>query len=79
MIHGTQKAAVIVMHDINLVARVADQAALLVEGRVAAFGKPGEVLTPAVLGSAYKVPLAVIRDPETGASVLIPREDSGDL
>ena len=66
------RAAVIVMHDLNLVARVADSVALIVAGRLEAFGTPREVLTADILGKAYQVSLGVIQDPETGASVIIP-------
>ena len=76
LIHESQtlhdRAAVIVMHDLNLVARVADSVALIVAGRLEAFGSPREVLTAEILGKAYQVSLGVIQDPETGASVIIP-------
>jgi iron complex transport system ATP-binding protein len=66
------------MHDMNLVARVADQVALLVAGRLAAKGSPDEVLTADTLGKAYQVPLKVIRDPQSGASIIVPINDGGD-
>jgi len=77
LIHEEQamqdRAAIIVMHDLNLVARVADVVALIVSGRLAAFGSPHEVLTAETLGKAYQVELGLVNDPETGASVIIPR------
>ena len=78
LIHGTEKAALIVMHDMNLVARVADQVALLVAGRLAAKGSPEEVLTAETLGIAYQVPLKVIRDPQSGASIIVPINNEKD-
>ena len=57
---------VAVMHDLNLSAMFADRMALLVEGRLAAFGRPAEVLTDDHLGCAYGCPLRVNRAPPTG-------------
>jgi iron complex transport system ATP-binding protein len=79
IIPGTDKAAVIVMHDLNLAARVADQVVLLVDGRVAASGTPDEVLTAELLGRAYRVPLGIFRDPETGTNVIVPHNGVPDL
>lgn len=57
---------VAVMHDLNLSAMFADRMALLVEGRLAAFGRPAEVLTDDHLSCAYGCPLRVGRAPATG-------------
>ncbi len=69
----SDKAAIIVMHDLNLVARVADAVALIVEGHLVAFGPPQEVLTANILGRAYQVMLDVVSDPATGSSIIVPR------
>jgi iron complex transport system ATP-binding protein len=52
-------AVMIVLHDINLAARYADQAALLVQGELRACGPANEVLTPENLSPVYHVPLEV--------------------
>jgi len=57
---------VAVMHDLNLSAMFADQMALIVEGRLAALGRPAEVLTDDHLTCAYGCPLRVNRAPPTG-------------
>jgi iron complex transport system ATP-binding protein len=57
---------VAVMHDLNLSAMFADRMALLVDGRVAAFGKPSDVLTDHHLTRAYGCPLRVNRAPDEG-------------
>ncbi len=57
---------VAVMHDLNLSAMVADRMALIVEGRLAAFGPPSEVLTDDHLSCAYGCPLRVNRPPVSG-------------
>jgi len=57
---------VAVMHDLNLSAMFADRMALIVEGRLAALGRPSEVLTDEHLSCAYRCPLRVNRAPPTG-------------
>ena len=53
-------AVLIVLHDLNLVARYADRVALLVQGELRAIGTTREVLTPELLSPVYHVPLEVI-------------------
>jgi iron complex transport system ATP-binding protein len=50
-----------VLHDINMAVRFADQAALLVGGKVVAAGTPAEVLTPALLSEAYDLPREIFK------------------
>lgn len=57
---------VAVMHDLNLSAMFADRMALIVGGRLTAFGPPSEVLTDDHLTCAYGCPLRVNRAPATG-------------
>jgi ABC-type cobalamin/Fe3+-siderophores transport system ATPase subunit len=54
-----QLAVMIVLHDLNLVARYADRAALLVQGELRAIGPTRDVLTPELLSPVYHVPLEV--------------------
>jgi ABC-type cobalamin/Fe3+-siderophores transport system ATPase subunit len=60
------------LHDLNLVARYADQVALLIDGQLEAFGKPREVLTPTLLSRAYHVPLQVLPIGAHGIPVITP-------
>lgn len=60
-----------VLHDLNLAAAVADDIAILHEGRLAAFGRPVDVLTPALLEQVYGVPFDVI--PEESRLWIRPR------
>ena len=55
--HGV--AVGVVLHDLNHAAAVADDVALLVDGRITATGTPHEVLTQERLSAAYGVPIEV--------------------
>ena len=66
--HASRGAVIAVLHDLTLAARFCDRLVLLHSGKVAAQGKPSEVLTPdnlarvysvtAAFGDGYVVPLA---------------------
>jgi iron complex transport system ATP-binding protein len=65
-------AVLVVLHDLNLVARYADRVALLVEGNLRALGSTSEVLTEQVLSEAYHVPLEVLHAGKGGLPYIIP-------
>ncbi|HEX8726121.1 MAG TPA: ABC transporter ATP-binding protein [Gemmatimonadaceae bacterium] len=65
-------AVLLVSHQLNLVARFADQLVLLHDGRVAASGTPDDVMRGEVLERVYGWPLVVTRDPAVGAPALVP-------
>ena len=67
-----QLAVLIVMHDMNLVARYADQIALLVDGKINALGSPQEVLTAARLSEVFHTPLEVITTPQHRTPIVVP-------
>ncbi len=60
-------AAVAVLHDLGLAARYCDKVVLLSNGRVAAAGRPEDVITRENLRAVYGVDAAVDRCPATGA------------
>jgi iron complex transport system ATP-binding protein len=62
----------LVSHQLNLVARFADEIVLLHEGRVAAAGTPDDVMQAPILERVYEWPLVVTRDPAVGAPALLP-------
>lgn len=70
--HAEGLAVLLVSHQLNLVARFADQIVLLHEGRVASSGSAAEVMQGPVLERVYGWPLLVARDPVVGAPSLIP-------
>ena len=65
-------AVLLVSHQLNLVARFADEIVLLHDGRVAASGRPEDVMQAAILERVYEWPLVVTRDPAVGAPALLP-------
>ena len=65
-------AVLVVLHDLNLVARYASNVLLLVEGRVQALGAPSEVLTGEILSEAYHIPLEVLHAGKSGGAYVIP-------
>lgn len=67
-----QRAAVVVLHDLNLVARYADRVALIVAGRLRAFGEPPAVLDRHLLSDAYHVSLQVLSPGPCGYPVIVP-------
>jgi ABC-type cobalamin/Fe3+-siderophores transport system ATPase subunit len=64
-------AVMMAMHDLNLVSRYADRAALLVDGIVQASGTPEEVLTLPNLSSAYQASLSILKHPRTGKPIIL--------
>jgi iron complex transport system ATP-binding protein len=64
-------AVLIVLHDLNLVARFADEVALLSEGVVRVVGSPREVLTPDNLQAAYGLRIHVMDHPIHGTPLVL--------
>jgi ABC-type cobalamin/Fe3+-siderophores transport system ATPase subunit len=58
--HDDGLAVLLVLHDINLVARFADAVMIMVDGRIQAGGLPQEVLTPDELSRAFNVSIQVV-------------------
>jgi iron complex transport system ATP-binding protein len=60
------------LHDLNLVARFADEVFLLVAGRITASGSPKHVLREETLSSAYGVPVQVLEHPIHHTPLVVP-------
>jgi len=69
----------LVSHQLNLVARFAQQMILLHHGRVASFGAPDDVMRGDVLEMVYEWPLVVTRDPAVNAPALVPLRRRGTV
>jgi ferric hydroxamate transport system ATP-binding protein len=54
-------SAVVVLHDVNMAARVCDEIVALREGRVFARGAPEAILEPNVLEGIYGIPMKILR------------------
>jgi iron complex transport system ATP-binding protein len=64
-LHDRGVAAVIATHDLELAASC-DRIALLSGGRIAALGRPADVLTPALLAATLGVEIRRLDDPDGG-------------
>ena len=62
----------LVSHQLNLVARFADEIVLLNEGRIATSGPPNDVMKANRLESIYGWPVVITHDPAVGAPALVP-------
>ena len=67
-----QLAALIILHDLNLASLYCEELILLAEGRIAAQGRPEEVLTQARISRAYRADVLVMAHPQTGRPVIVP-------
>jgi iron complex transport system ATP-binding protein len=70
-------AILLALHDLNLVARFADQVVLLVQGKVATSGTPADVLRAEILSRAYGVPVQVLTHPVHKTPLVVPDGDDG--
>ena len=64
-------AVVIVVHDINLVARYADKLLVLACGEVIAHGEPSNIITRALMKRLYHIDVDVIQHPQTGSPLVV--------
>ncbi|MBN9152570.1 MAG: ABC transporter ATP-binding protein [Microbacterium sp.] len=63
---------VVVLHDLNLAARYADDLVVMREGRIIAHGAPAHVLTEETVAEAFGLRALVMPDPLTGAPLVVP-------
>jgi iron complex transport system ATP-binding protein len=66
------RTILLVSHQLNLVARFADEMILLDRGTVASAGRPVDVMLAPILERVYEWPVVVTRDPAVGAPALVP-------
>lgn len=62
-----------VLHDITLAARYADELVLMLDGRIIARGTPWEVITPQLLREGFDLDADVAPDPVSGRPLVLPR------
>ena len=63
---------VVVLHELNLAARYADELVVMSQGRIVAHGAPAEVLTADVVSEAFSLDALVMPDPLTGTPLVVP-------
>jgi iron complex transport system ATP-binding protein len=66
------KTVVAVLHDLNQAARHADHMVLLMNGRIAATGAPGAVMTAQMIAQVFGVAAAITPDPVAGTPMCVP-------
>ncbi|MFC6881222.1 MULTISPECIES: ABC transporter ATP-binding protein [Actinomadura] len=71
-LHESGRTVVAVLHDLNHAARYATHLIALRDGRIAAEGAPGEVVTAELVREVFRLPCRVIEDPETGTPLVVP-------
>lgn len=65
-------AVLAVLHDLNLAAAYADRVALLSAGRLAAVGRPWDVLTAEILSAIFDHPIVIVPHPARDCPLVIP-------
>ncbi|WP_407272153.1 ABC transporter ATP-binding protein [Radiobacillus sp. PE A8.2] len=68
--HGT--TIVMVLHDINLSARYADNIYALYNGKLVAQGEPSKVITSTLIKDIFGLDCTVIEDPISGSPLVVP-------
>jgi iron complex transport system ATP-binding protein len=63
---------VMVLHDLNLAARYADELVAVLDGRIHAIGGPDEVITEVLVKEVFGLENRVIPDPLTGKPLVLP-------
>ncbi|TQL48717.1 iron complex transport system ATP-binding protein [Homoserinimonas aerilata] len=72
-LHGEGRTLVAVLHDLNQAARYATNLVVMKEGTIVAQGEPAATLTADLVEDVFGLPCAIIRDPESGSPMVIPR------
>ena len=64
---------VMVLHDLNLAVRYADELVAMRDGVVCAVGRPAEVVCPRFVQTVFELDSDVITDPVSGSPLVVPR------
>ncbi|MGO1768522.1 MAG: ABC transporter ATP-binding protein [Microbacterium sp.] len=71
------RTVVVVLHDLNQAARYADHLIVMRDGEIADRGRPGKVLTEALLSDVFRLEARVIADPVFGTPLIVPIASTG--
>lgn len=77
--HERGDTALVAMHDLTLAAQWCDRLILMSDGAVRAEGTPDEVLTGPAVSAVYGADVVIVRHPETGAPVVLPKGDATEM
>jgi iron complex transport system ATP-binding protein len=69
--------ALAILHDLNLASLYADRLVVLSEGRIAAEGRPADVLTEPLVHSVFGERVRVVDDAESGGRFVLPQMRQG--
>lgn len=67
------RTIVLVLHDLNMAARYADNLIAMVDGQIVASGHPSDVVDETLLRTVFGIEASVGRDPRTGRPLVLPR------
>ncbi|WP_338849306.1 ABC transporter ATP-binding protein [Massilia sp. W12] len=67
------RCVLLVMHDIQAAARLADQLIAMRDGRIIAAGCPRRILQPDLLRQLYGIEVDLLQAPQDGAPIIAPR------
>ncbi|NRB18731.1 MAG: ABC transporter ATP-binding protein [Rhodobacteraceae bacterium] len=67
------RTLVVVMHELNIAAAIADHLVMMRDGRIVASGTPHETMTRDRLKQVFGLDAQVIPDPQTGRPICVPR------
>ena len=70
--HDRGTTIVMVLHDLNLAARYADELVAVVDGRVHASGAPADIVTAELVRDVFGLESTIIEDPLTGKPLVLP-------
>jgi iron complex transport system ATP-binding protein len=66
------KTIVLVLHDLNLACRYADQLIAMKDGAVVAQGRPRDTVTADLVSTLFDLPCRVVPDPVSGTPMVVP-------
>jgi iron complex transport system ATP-binding protein len=69
-------AVVLVIHDLNLAASIADQILVMDDGRQVALGAPQQIFTQALFKQVFQVDVTISSHPQQGFPMIIPQRPS---
>lgn len=72
-LHQQGKTLVLVLHDINQALRYASHLIMMKEGKIHSEGVPEQIVTEQSINSVFGLNCRIIRDPESGSPLIIPR------